>query len=202
VRIRHRAVALASAVAVGAAMCLAFAGAAGASPARPLARATAVSAQVTGRSAHSARPDATTTFIICDEATGDCWTSNGKGHDLKLTGATAYAEVYPLTGVDINGKPETTYELKVYGSGVPGLCVEASYGTQTYEEACTPPGGSVGQAPAEEFWYTPSEALYSLGVSETTGKDWCEIDTNGVVQNAPCTSPNDQPADMTFVSGP
>jgi hypothetical protein len=174
VKIRIRAAVVASAIAVAAAMGLAFAGAAGASPAHSLAR------------------DRATTSYICDQETGDCWTNNGKNNFLLLTGATAYAPVY-CGEVNINGSYRETCELKVYGSGVPGLCVETSPGTDTYEEPCADPA-----IPAEEFWYTPSDALYALGVSEAENQDWCELDIHGDVQNGRCTAPDVQPADMTF----
>jgi hypothetical protein len=202
VKIRHRAVAAAAAVAVGAAMCLAFAGAAGASPARSLARGTAVSARVAGRGAHSPSVrSATTTFGICDDNDTHllCWNSNGANNELSLTldSGNAYAFVYPSTA-NINGKTETTYEIKLYGSGVPGLCVYPKSGSDTKEVTCEENPAS--DSNAQEFWYTTSHALYSVGVSNAEGHDWCELDNikGNDVQNAPCTSPASQPYYMTF----
>ena len=186
-KIRYRAAAVVSAVAVTAAMGLAMAGAA--SPAGSLARAAAASAHASGVSTHSARitVDASVRYEICDEANEGCWTNNGDGGNLKLTGATEYALYNPAT-VIVNGNSETAWEFE----SPDGDCVTAQSGFDTAEYPCD------NGDPYQEFWYTPSSALYAVGVSQSEGHDWCELDTHGDVQNGKCTSPDDQPSDMTF----
>jgi hypothetical protein len=189
VKINYRAAALASAAAITAAMGLALAGAASASAARPLARATAASAQVSSDSARSARvtPDVSVRYFICDQS-NLCWTNEGSGHNLQLTGATAYAKWNCTSGVLINGADRTTCAYE----STDGDCVTASPGRDTYEAPCS------ASSEAQQFWYTPSHALYALGVSEAENQGWCELDTHGDVQNARCPGPANQTSGETF----
>jgi hypothetical protein len=127
-------------------------------------------------------------YHICD-GNGGCWTNEGFGEPLGLTGATAYALYNPAT-VTVNGESETAWEFE----SPDGDCVTALEGAFTGEGTC-----KKGDK-AQEFWLTGSQAMYSVGVSDYYGHDWCEIDnyTPGFVQNTPCTSAADQPNSESF----
>jgi hypothetical protein len=184
VKIRYQAAAVVSVVAITAALGLALPGAAGASPARLGARSAAVSADST-RSAASVTPDTSSRYGVCDEPF-DCWTNEGRDNPLSLTGETPY-QLYDVQSMPVNGKPETVYELK----SDDGDCVTANPGGETIESSCI-------NSNNQFFWLTSSDAMYSVGVSLTEGSDWCELDTNGHVQNTPCPNPSDQSAEETF----
>jgi hypothetical protein len=185
--IRCRAVAAASAIAITAALSLAVAGAA--LPAGSLTSAARTSVQVPAGSARSARItlDVSDRYAVCDEAGEGCWTNEGDGANLKLSGETFYALYNPAT-VTVNGHSETAWEYE----SPDGDCVTAQSGFDTKEYPCD--AGDIYQ----EFWYTNSQALYAVGVSISEGHDWCELDTDNHVQNSPCTSAATQPYDMTF----
>jgi hypothetical protein len=152
------------------------------------AAAVACAAAITaGMCLAAAGPAAASSRLFICDGIGGCWTNEGPASPLALTGATGYVEINPKT-YSINGKNETTYEFQ---SG-DGDCVGAYPGITTDEYTCSASNRN------EHFWYTNSDALYSEGVSYTENADWCELDTNGHVQNALCPNPNGQHEDETF----
>ena len=106
-----------------------------------------------------------------------------------LTGATTFnTNTVNCQSNTINGTPRDTCAYQSSGNN----CVTAVITGKTVEKEC------VADNEYQQFWYTTSHAIYSVGVSNQEHQDWCEIDTSGHVQNARCTSAASQPPDMTF----
>jgi spore germination protein YaaH len=160
VKIRYRVTALASALAIAAAMGVTLAGAASAN-----------------------------SVTICD-GNGHCWTGEGRSANLALTGATVF-DTNDTANCQSNAINGTNRETCAYQASK-NNCVSASLTGKTTLQKCDP------ENTYQQFWYTPSHAIYSVGVSNQDHQDWCEIDTNGDVQNARCPAASSQPADMTF----